>query len=763
MVMVNWIEGQNVSISSGNITKVSGGNAWNAGAKGDQTYDGTQNIFFEVKIPIASRLSFGLTETIASDTFTNDISYRFELNDDFTYTVYCGGIFVYKTGTYEANDVFKVAIENGIISFYINDVFMVQNTLAISFPVYIDGSIYSEGQSIITNINGDVSEPPVTQPRTAVTWIDGENVTVSGGTITKNLGVANGYNAGARGDKLYESTDELFFEVETVDFAAIAFGFTELSGSSAVSNTSIDYRIQLSTNGAYNIYARGTNIFTGSYLIGDVFKVSLESGKIVIYVNDVFIVDFTDVIVFPIYIDGSIYKEGYSITAVTNEAGAINSFIEKNISMNLVQEISLTDVVSLDVAQVITRDQNIQANLNQLIFFMNQTRIDFVQAIVRNGQAILFVEQVISRESQVQVNLGQIITREADLQINLGQIITRNGNILGELSQIISRSSSEILAITNILFRSGRSLIGLEQRFLIENQTNLYTRQTIYRAGESILSLGQDILFATIGEINLDMIQRISHFSERALQFNLEIIGGEKNVVELTQIISRESNVTLDLNQRMIVITPGEIALGLNQMLYNSKGTALEVGQIIYKDSATSVGLRQAAFIRNEIRIDLDIFMVDYFTYIGEIHLQGEQSLYESLQGQADRYIPMIGNVETYLSMTGAIDVTKTGQDFSMMSGDTKILVVTMDEPMNLAGVSLRWGIRKNKNTKESLFVKTLGDGITIEGETMSVKLEPIDTELLSGDFHHEMELTDGLGNVSTIFTGRARIETSGV
>ena len=107
--------------------------------------------------------------------------------------------------------------------------------------------------------------------------------------------------------------------------------------------------------------------------------------------------------------------------------------------------------------------------------------------------------------------------------------------------------------------------------------------------------------------------------------------------------------------------------------------------------------------------------------------------------------------------------MTQTGQDFSMISGDTKILIVTIDEPTNLAGVSLRWGLRKNKNTKESLFVKSLTDGISIEGETISVKLEPIDTESLTGDYYHEMELTDGLGNVSTIFTGKARIETSGV
>ena len=154
---------------------------------------------------------------------------------------------------------------------------------------------------------------------TAVNWIEGTNVTISDGTITKNSGVANGYNAGAKGDKLYQSTDNIYLEVVATDLAALAFGFTKQSEAESVNNSSITYRVQLSTNSTYTIYANTVNIFTENYAINDVFKITLESGKLNFYLNDTFLVDVTSEIYFPIYIDGSIYKEGYSITAETGK------------------------------------------------------------------------------------------------------------------------------------------------------------------------------------------------------------------------------------------------------------------------------------------------------------------------------------------------------------------------------------------------------------------------------------------------------------
>ena len=204
-----------------------------------------------------------------------------------------------------------------------------------------------------------------------------------------------------------------------------------------------------------------------------------------------------------------------------------------------------------------------------------------------------------------------------------------------------------------------------------------------------------------------------------------------------------QKTIFLELKQKT-ALTTNKI-LNLKQKIYLNKSTGLNLSQRIFKENEFILNLKQKVFKNKQASL---LFSLTFYgnlssEIIGKFHLQGKQEL--------------------YLEAKGGIDMTQTGQDFSMISGDTKILIVTIDEPTNLAGVSLRWGLRKNKNTKESLFVKSLTDGISIEGETISVKLEPIDTESLTGDYYHEMELTDGLGNVSTIFTGKARIETSGV
>ena len=151
---VDWINGQNVTIDNGKLTKISGGNGWNGGAKSATLYNEIDNLFIQVIIEKNKNITFGFTENSKAENYSNNLTYRFELKDDFTYTVYCGEIFVYKTGTYKINDVFKVELNNGIISFYLNGVFEVQNTLDISFPLYVDASIYTQGEAFTASING---------------------------------------------------------------------------------------------------------------------------------------------------------------------------------------------------------------------------------------------------------------------------------------------------------------------------------------------------------------------------------------------------------------------------------------------------------------------------------------------------------------------------------------------------------------------------------------------------------------------------------
>ena len=152
---INWIHGQNVSIASdGTITKTGGGNAWNAGADSTEQSDGSTDFIIEY-IPenIDVRICFGLDEVVdGQEAYRNkDIDFNWEINPAGATEIATNEVKKY-TGTYAANDVFRVALEGGIIRFYQNGVVKYENTDAINFPVLADVAIYNQDATFKANL-----------------------------------------------------------------------------------------------------------------------------------------------------------------------------------------------------------------------------------------------------------------------------------------------------------------------------------------------------------------------------------------------------------------------------------------------------------------------------------------------------------------------------------------------------------------------------------------------------------------------------------
>lgn len=106
--------------------------------------------------------------------------------------------------------------------------------------------------------------------------------------------------------------------------------------------------------------------------------------------------------------------------------------------------------------------------------------------------------------------------------------------------------------------------------------------------------------------------------------------------------------------------------------------------------------------------------------------------------------------------------MTKKNQDFEMFAGNSKDIIITMADSSGLSGATIKWVLKKSVNG-QLITMKTVGGGISIGLTFFTVRLNPADTEGLSGRFYHEAELTDVLGNVSTVTTGHVTIEASGV
>jgi len=112
--------------------------------------------------------------------------------------------------------------------------------------------------------------------------------------------------------------------------------------------------------------------------------------------------------------------------------------------------------------------------------------------------------------------------------------------------------------------------------------------------------------------------------------------------------------------------------------------------------------------------------------------------------------------------------MTAINQDFSMHTGDTKILsLIVKDENgsiVNLTGLQKAQLVVKNyPKSSTNLIIKTLGSGITNSSPSTGELLITIDSAsssgLSSGDYYYETRIKDTNGYVGTITTGTLTVK----
>ena len=103
--------------------------------------------------------------------------------------------------------------------------------------------------------------------------------------------------------------------------------------------------------------------------------------------------------------------------------------------------------------------------------------------------------------------------------------------------------------------------------------------------------------------------------------------------------------------------------------------------------------------------------------------------------------------------------MTKRNQDFTMWRGDRKNIIIQVvdseENVVNITGASIVWIML---NPINELDKSTAGGGIVLSdapnGE-FTIVIMPSDTEDFEGEYYyHEAEVTDYLGNVSTVTVG---------
>lgn len=100
--------------------------------------------------------------------------------------------------------------------------------------------------------------------------------------------------------------------------------------------------------------------------------------------------------------------------------------------------------------------------------------------------------------------------------------------------------------------------------------------------------------------------------------------------------------------------------------------------------------------------------------------------------------------------------------NFEMHQGDTKRLRISIKDPsgtaVSLIGAqSIKWWVAKRVTSTTRFLEKTVGDGITVDdaaGGLLTISLDPEETEDVSGDYYHELEVIDSAGDIGTVLRG---------
>jgi len=194
------------------------------------------------------------------------------------------------------------------------------------YPLLLDTAINSSGGQVsnayicATDLGPSATVTPTATPTFApgcqqVNWTNPVNVTITGNTIQKTGGAPATWDAGAASTTAIQSGDG--YVQATVDSTSTYRMFGLSNGDSSVLFGDIDFAAYLA-GGTLGVFEHGLNKGTfGNIAVGDVIKVSIESGVVKYYRNGVVVYTSSAPAKYPLLVDTSINSSGGQIYNVS--------------------------------------------------------------------------------------------------------------------------------------------------------------------------------------------------------------------------------------------------------------------------------------------------------------------------------------------------------------------------------------------------------------------------------------------------------------
>ena len=295
---VVWTNLVGVTANGNDLTKTSTTAGWNAGATATQTLSGDGYVEFSTAENDTGKMC-GLSHTSANQTYT-EIDYAISLGGGNLLRVYENGLLKAGFGNYTPGQRFRVAVEGGVVKYYRDGMLFYTSTVAPTYPLLVDTSIYDTGATITDAVI-----------KQHVDWTNLVGVTANGNDLTKTSTTA-GWNAGAISSQTLSGDGSVEFSVGENDTGKMC-GLSHTSANQTF--TEIDYALSLGGAGVVRVYENGTlKSSFGSYVPGDKFIVAVEGGVVKYYKNDVLLYTSTIAPTYPLLVDTSLYHTGTTIT-----------------------------------------------------------------------------------------------------------------------------------------------------------------------------------------------------------------------------------------------------------------------------------------------------------------------------------------------------------------------------------------------------------------------------------------------------------------
>lgn len=188
-VMWRTSELSNIQATGNNISKIQSGGNWDGGAASWNTVKDNGYLQFTATETNRARMA-GLSTVNGSSDYTT-IQYAWYLTNSSGLQIYESGNYRGSFGTYVSGDVFKIAIEAGVVKYYHNGSLVYISSVVPTLPMLVDVSIYTNGgtitNAIVSNYNTGVFTATATNAGASPVYqwkLNGGNVGTNSSTYT---------------------------------------------------------------------------------------------------------------------------------------------------------------------------------------------------------------------------------------------------------------------------------------------------------------------------------------------------------------------------------------------------------------------------------------------------------------------------------------------------------------------------------------------------------------------------------------------------